>query len=94
MTDAFDRALAIVGVSGILPDAPDVSRFWENVKQGRYSIREIPPGRWNPVLYYDPDPATPDRTYSKIGAWVSDWEKRLPMVSMSLTRRLIKSPVP
>ena len=74
MTDAADRALAIVGLSAILPDAPDVARFWQNVKQGRYSISDVPAERWDPALYYDPDPAVADKTYSKLGGGVRDWE--------------------
>ncbi|MCZ7650263.1 MAG: acyltransferase domain-containing protein [Thermoanaerobaculia bacterium] len=64
------RAVAIVGLGGILPDAPDVPTFWQNVQEGRYSITETPRDRWDPDLYYDPDPRTPDKTYSKIGGWV------------------------
>ena len=66
------RAIAIVGTGAVLPDAPNVPAFWENVKNGRYSISEITPDRWDPALYYDPDPAAPDKSYSKIGGWVRD----------------------
>ena len=84
MDESADRALAIVGIGAVLPDAPDVATFWENVKGGRYSIGEVPPGRWDPALYYDPDPAAPEKTYSKIGGWVRafDWDPlgwRLPI---------------
>jgi len=76
MEDTAHRAIAIVGAGAVLPDAPNVGAFWENVKNGRYSITEVPPERWDPCRYYDPDPRTPDKTYSKIGAWVRDfvWE--------------------
>ncbi len=67
----FDpRAVAIVGVGAILPDAEDAPTFWNNIKQGRYSVTEVPPDRWRVDLYYDPDPKAPDKTYAKIGAWV------------------------
>jgi acyl transferase domain-containing protein/NAD(P)-dependent dehydrogenase (short-subunit alcohol dehydrogenase family) len=64
------RAVAIVGAGAILPDAPNVPTFWENIKQGRYSVTEVDPDRWDPKLYYDPDPKAPDKSYSKIGGWV------------------------
>ena len=66
--------IAIVGVGAILPDAPDVATFWRNLEQGRYSISDVQPDRWDPDLYFDPDPKAPERTYSKIGGWVREWE--------------------
>jgi acyl transferase domain-containing protein/NAD(P)-dependent dehydrogenase (short-subunit alcohol dehydrogenase family) len=84
MENTSHRAIAIVGAGAVLPDAPNVPAFWENIKQGRYSISEVQPERWDPALYYDPDPHAPDKTYSKIGGWVRDfkWEPlkwRLPV---------------
>src|SRR5579862_9383725 len=84
MEDTAHRAIAIVGVGAILPEAPNVSAFWNNVKTGRYCISEVTPDRWDPASYYDPDPAAPDKTYSKIGGWVREyaWEPmkwRLPI---------------
>jgi len=76
MEDTGYRAIAIVGVGAILPDAPNAAAFWENVKSGRYSISEVSPNRWDPALYYDADHSVPDKTYSKIGGWVREypWE--------------------
>jgi acyl transferase domain-containing protein len=76
MENTSYRAIAIVGVGAVLPDAPNVQAFWKNVKDGRYSISEVAPDRWDPGLYYDPDHSAPDKTYSKIGGWVREhvWE--------------------
>ena len=76
MENTAHRAIAIVGVGAILPDAPNASAFWNNVKTGRYSISEVPADRWDPERYYDADPNAPDKTYSKIGGWVREyaWE--------------------
>ena len=74
MSETPRVAVAVVGVGAILPDAPDAAGFWDNVKTGRYSISEVDPARWDPELYYDPDPQAPDKTYSKIGGWVREWE--------------------
>jgi acyl transferase domain-containing protein/NAD(P)-dependent dehydrogenase (short-subunit alcohol dehydrogenase family)/acyl carrier protein len=68
------RAIAIVGTGAVLPDAANVPAFWENVKQGRYSITEVAPERWDPALYFDSDHSAPDKTYSKIGGWVREWK--------------------
>src|SRR5579864_9296457 len=73
MEETANRAIAIVGAGAILPDAANVAAFWENVKKGRYSITDVTPERWDPALYYDPDPSAPDKTYSKIGGWVREW---------------------
>ncbi len=84
MENTSYRAIAIVGVGAVLPDAPNVAAFWQNVKDRRYSISEVAPERWDPALYYDPDHKAPDKTYSKIGGWVREhvWDPmkwRLPI---------------
>ncbi|MEJ2109526.1 MAG: beta-ketoacyl synthase N-terminal-like domain-containing protein, partial [Acidobacteriota bacterium] len=71
---AAEKAVAIVGVGAIMPDASNAPKFWQNIKNGVYSIRDVSPDRWDPEMYYDPDPKVPDKSYSKIGGWVSDWE--------------------
>ena len=81
--DSADRAIAIVGVGAILPDAPSAAAFWNNLVGKRYSITETPPDRWSIADYYDPDPKVPDKSYSKIGGWVRgfefDWKRfRMP----------------
>jgi acyl transferase domain-containing protein/NAD(P)-dependent dehydrogenase (short-subunit alcohol dehydrogenase family) len=73
MENSAYRAIAIVGAGAVLPDAVNVAAFWENVKNGRYSITDVDPNRWDPALYYDPDPTAPDKTYSKIGGWVREF---------------------
>jgi len=74
--DHYRDAIAIVGIGAVMPDAGDAPTFWRNIKDGRCSIGEVPPDRWDASLYYDPDHAAPDRTYSKIGGFVRsfDWK--------------------
>ena len=74
MTSSADRAVAIIGIGAILPDAPDAAAFWANLSAGRYSISDVDPARWDPELYYDADPKASERTYSKIGGWVREWD--------------------
>ena len=83
MVEKAERAVAIVGVGAVLPDAPNAPAYWENLKAGRYSISDVT-DRWDPALYFDPDPKAPEKTYSKIGGWVrevdfSPLEWRLPI---------------
>ena len=65
--------IAVVGVSAIMPDAPDSAAFWANIKSGRYSISDVPPDRWDPALYFSADHSEPDKTYSSIGGGVRDY---------------------
>ena len=74
MESTADRAIAIVAVGALLPDAPSAAVFWQNVLNKRYSISETPANRWSIAHYYDPDPKAPDKTYSKIGGWVRDFQ--------------------
>jgi acyl transferase domain-containing protein/NAD(P)-dependent dehydrogenase (short-subunit alcohol dehydrogenase family)/acyl carrier protein len=74
MRGSAEKAVAIVGVGAVLPDAPDARAFLQNIKEGRYCITEVSSERWDPFLYYDPDPKAPDKTYSKIGGWVRRWD--------------------
>src|SRR6516162_18335 len=78
------QPIAIVGMGAIMPDAPTAPAVWANITGGRYSIADVPKDRWDPGLYYDPDPRAPDKTYSRIGGWVREfpWDPigwRLPL---------------
>ncbi len=65
--------IAVVGAAAIMPEAPDADTFWANITGGRYSITDVPQGRWDPQLYFSADHAAPDKTYSTIGGWVGDF---------------------
>jgi acyl transferase domain-containing protein len=78
-----DRAIAIVGVGAILPDAPTRRLSGRTLSISATALLETPANRWSIADYYDPDPAAPDKSYSKIGGWVQgfqfDWKKyRIP----------------
>ncbi len=67
-----NEPIAIIGLGCVLPDAPDVKAFWDNILAGRSSIREVPHDRWDPALFYSADKSVPDMTYTKIGGFVTD----------------------
>ncbi|MBW2262888.1 MAG: type I polyketide synthase, partial [Deltaproteobacteria bacterium] len=67
-------AIAVIGAGAIMPSSPDVASFWDNVREGRYLIREVPEDRWCVDSYYDPDPSVPDKTYSKLGSFVEGFD--------------------
>ncbi|MBK1647697.1 type I polyketide synthase [Rhabdochromatium marinum] len=64
--------IAIVGIGTILPRADDPERFWSNILAQIDSISEIPATRWDWRLYYDADPSTRDKVYSKWGAFLDE----------------------
>jgi acyl transferase domain-containing protein len=61
--------IAIVGMACRFPGAPDKERFWDNLARGECAIREVPRERWDPALFYSPEPG-PGRTNSKWGGFV------------------------
>ncbi len=74
MGDAVHRAVAIVEIGAVMPDAADAETFWQNIRDGRYSISHVPADRWNADAYYDADPKATDKTYSTLGGWVRELE--------------------
>ena len=59
--------IAIIGMGCVFPDALDFTQYWQNIVEGRNSIREVEPEFWAAEEFYDPDPNAPDRTYCKVG---------------------------
>ena len=64
--------IAIVGMAGIFPQAENLQHYWTNIMREVNCITEVPPSRWSVDDYYDPDPHTPDKTYSKHGGFIPD----------------------
>ncbi|TMC16274.1 MAG: hypothetical protein E6J34_20305, partial [Chloroflexi bacterium] len=62
---ARSEAIAIIGMAGKYPAAPNLTDLWDNLVQGKDAIREIPLERWNPADYYDPHPGTPGKISCK-----------------------------
>ncbi|MET0268681.1 MAG: SDR family NAD(P)-dependent oxidoreductase [Duganella sp.] len=49
------EAIAIIGMSGSFPMAPDLATFWRNLDEGRDCISEIPKQRWDwQAIHADP----------------------------------------
>ncbi|RMD99167.1 MAG: polyketide synthase, partial [Deltaproteobacteria bacterium] len=65
--------IAIIGMSGIFPKALTLEEFWRNIQEGVDCIIEVPRERWDPELYYDPDFRAEDKTYCKIGGFITDF---------------------
>ncbi|GAB3885181.1 hypothetical protein GCM10029964_047430 [Kibdelosporangium lantanae] len=66
--------IAVVGIGLRYPDADSPRRLWENVLAGRRAFRRLPDERMNHADYFSPDPAAPDRFYSRNAAVLRDFE--------------------
>ena len=73
MTDS-SPSVAIVGIGGIFPDAPDLDSFWTNIRSGRSATRDVPAGRWQipSDAAFDPGIGVPDRVYSRRGCFIDE----------------------
>ncbi|MFN7146524.1 MAG: polyketide synthase, partial [Myxococcota bacterium] len=65
--------IAIVGLGCRLPGASSVTRLWDQLVAGYDAIIEVPHTRWDPALFWDPDHSVPDKTYAKIGGFITDF---------------------
>ncbi|MEU7725711.1 SDR family NAD(P)-dependent oxidoreductase [Streptomyces sp. NPDC040724] len=63
--------IAVVGMACAYPGAPDLAAYWAMVLAGTDAVTEVPADRWDPALYYDPDPARAgERTPSRWGGFL------------------------
>lgn len=63
-----DDAIAIIGMSCSLPNAPDLAAFETLLEEGLSGIKDIPIERWDNKKYYDPNRDAPRKSYvNKLG---------------------------
>ncbi len=67
--------IAIVGMAGLFPDAPDLDIFWQNIINKVETTSEVPKNRWivDPDLMYHPDPM-PDKALSRRCCLINDFQ--------------------
>ncbi|HML90062.1 MAG TPA: SDR family NAD(P)-dependent oxidoreductase [Methylomusa anaerophila] len=63
--------IAIIGVAGRYPQADNIRQFWQNLRDGKDCITEIPKERWDHSLYFDADKNKPGKAYSKWGGFIN-----------------------
>ncbi|HEV2372500.1 MAG TPA: beta-ketoacyl synthase N-terminal-like domain-containing protein [Streptosporangiaceae bacterium] len=64
--------VAIVGVGAVFPGAGDAPAFWRNIVAGVDAVGDVPPGRWDPEVYYQPDGGPGEGFYCRRGGFVDD----------------------
>jgi acyl transferase domain-containing protein/acyl carrier protein len=63
--------LAIIGIGCRVPGGvTDPESYWDLLKNGRHAVRKVPPDRWDPDKYFDPDPKAPGKTYTCWGGFI------------------------
>ena len=70
MRTRTDEPIAIVAVSCRFPGAPNPEAFWELLSGGIDAIREVPEDRFDIDEFYDPDPETPGKIYTRFGGFL------------------------
>jgi acyl transferase domain-containing protein len=74
--DPLSGAIAIVGMGAIYPGAGTAPEFWGNIRAGVDAITDVPPHRWDPELYYDPESYAraphSDKFYCRRGGFIDE----------------------
>ncbi|MCW7541032.1 type I polyketide synthase [Aquabacterium sp. A7-Y] len=65
--------LAIVGMGCRFPGSSDSPEaYWDMLLKGVDAIRDVPLDRWDVRKFYDPDPQSPGRAYTRQGGFLNE----------------------
>ena len=64
--------LAIVGVAGRFPGAPDRNVFWKNILRDHYAIQKMPPDRFHRERYFNPEIGAYGKSYCELGGLIDE----------------------
>ena len=74
-----NQPIAIVGISGVMPQSADLDEFWENLKNSKDMITVIPPDRWKWEDYYGDPLKEANKSNSKWGGFMKEIDKFDPL---------------
>jgi acyl transferase domain-containing protein/tryptophanase/acyl carrier protein len=74
-----NKPIAIVGMSGVMPQSEDLEEFWENLKGSKDLVTVIPPDRWRWEDYYGDPLREANKSNSKWGAFMKEVDKFDPL---------------
>ncbi len=76
----IERPIAIVGMSGVMPQADDVDEYWEKLSKAENNmVTLVPPDRWDWQAYYGDPMAEKNKTLSKWGGFMREVDKFDPL---------------
>ncbi len=67
-----NEPIAIVGMSGKMPQANSIEEFWEKLEQGESTISEIPEDRWDWKEYDSGNEQIDGKSYNRWGGFLKD----------------------
>ncbi|HKO58210.1 MAG TPA: SDR family NAD(P)-dependent oxidoreductase, partial [Thermoanaerobaculia bacterium] len=74
-----DKPIAIVGMSGVMPQSDDLDEFWENLRDSKDLVTLIPPDRFRWEDYYGDPLKEKNKSNSKWGAFMREVDKFDPL---------------
>lgn len=76
----IERPIAIVGMSGVMPQADDLDEYWEKLRNAENNmVTLIPPDRWDWQAYYGNPMEEKNTTLSKWGGFMREVDKFDPL---------------
>ncbi|MCC8025200.1 MAG: SDR family NAD(P)-dependent oxidoreductase [Clostridium sp.] len=64
--------IAIIGMSGIFPEAETISEYWNNLREGKISISNIPEDRWEQSKFASDIFKEEFKIYCNTGGFIAD----------------------
>ncbi len=74
-----ETPIAIIGLSGVMPQSEDLESFWKNLEFGKDLITEVPRDRWNWEDWYGNPAEEDNKTNVKWGGFMKHADKFDPM---------------
>ena len=67
--------IAVVGMGCRFPGAENPQAFWNLLRNGNSAIAPVPEDRWDVDAYYDPEPGTPGKMYTRYGGFIKSVDR-------------------
>ena len=65
--------IAVVGLAGRYPGAPDLDAFWELLREGKSGVSEVPSERWDWRVYAQD--GRPDKSYTRWAGFIDEVDR-------------------